>query len=201
MNKFRRIWIPSLLILAVSCGGKKADLDKKFAEANRLFEAQNTPQALKLYQEIAEADKEHTGAQVMIGRIFYYDRKFGEAEKVLAQTVSRQSESIDALFWLARVQSVIPARKEEAMKNLEILLQRDGSRVDALVLKGMLHEEKKEVSQAIVAYRAATQTEQEVGQAYFRLANIYNAAGLDDMKRKALVRAALLAPELVTRKN
>ncbi|MBL8021331.1 MAG: tetratricopeptide repeat protein [Leptospirales bacterium] len=201
MRQLRKLQLLGLLVIAASCGGKKAELDKKFAEANRLFETQNTPQALKLYQEITDADSDHTGAHVMIGRILYYDRKFGEAEKVLAETVSRQPESVDAIFWLARVQSVIPAKKEEAMKNLEILLQRDGSRVDALVLKGMLHEEKKEVSQAIVAYRAATQHEQDIGQAYFRLASIYSTAGLEDMKRKALVRAALLAPELVTQKR
>ncbi|MCE9598405.1 MAG: hypothetical protein K8S54_10595 [Spirochaetia bacterium] len=199
--KKRSIYFAMAVLAISSCGSNKTEVEKKFAEANKLFEGQNTPQALKLYREIVETDPQHTGAQVMVGRILYYDRKFVEAEKLLAQTTSKHSDSIDALFWLARVQSVIPGKKEEAMKNLETLLQRDGSRVDALVLKGMLHEEKKEVSQAIVAYRAATQTEQEIGQAYFRLASIYSAAGLDDMKRKALVRAALLAPELVTRKN
>lgn len=190
-----------LLILACSCGPSRADLDAKFAEANKLFGDQSGPKALKLYQEIVDADSKYISARIMMARIYYYERKFADAESTLKKAVDAQPENIDALFWLARVQSVVPDKKEEAMKNLELLLQRDGSRVDALVLKGMLHEEKKEISQAIVAYRAATQSESDIGQAHLRLANIYGAAGMEDMKRNALVRAALLAPGLIAQKK
>jgi len=203
MTKQIRTYARSITILCLClcvCGPGHEEIGKKFAEANKQFEARNTDQAFKLYQEVLDADSKHTGARVMTARIYYYNRKFKEANEVLEKAVDANPQSIDALFWLARVQSVIPEKKDEALKNLDLLLERDGTRVDALVLKGMLHEEKKDLAKAIASYTAASQEESELAQAYIRLAAIYGSAGLEDMKRKALMRAAFLGPELLKQK-
>lgn len=136
----------------------------------------------------------------MLGKIQFYDRDFSGAEKTFEEALSKNSSSIDALFWMAKAQNAMPARKNEARKNLDLVLARDSRHVEALVMRGILDEEENEIAKAMAAYRAATVEETKIAEAYARLAAIYGKADLSEMKRKALARAAILDPDFVPRK-
>ncbi|MCE9598396.1 MAG: tetratricopeptide repeat protein [Spirochaetia bacterium] len=186
-----------IMVALCSCGPTREETAKKFQDANRLYEAHDLEGARKLYGEILDSDYDHTPARIMIARIYYFNRNFEQAHKELENAIDRNPSSIDALFWLARVQSVMPEKKEEALRTLANLLENDGGHIDALLLKASLHEEKKQTHEAIAAYRAVTEREESIARAHARLGMIYGSVGLDSMRKISLTKAALLAPGLI----
>lgn len=189
------------LFLIALCGPSQKEIDHKLQEANLLYEEHRLEDAMERYGDVLKDSPHNVPAGLMAGRILYFSHDYAKAQSMFEGILKDDENCIEALYWLARTQSAIPEKKAEAMKNLEHLLRLDRTRMDALLLKGKLHEERNETADALAAYSMITSQEHLIGETYSRLAHMYATVGLDSRRIEATARAAFLAPDLIAKKE
>ena len=163
--------------LCPSCSDSSG-AEKAFARGATLYAQRQMPQAEAAFIETLRLHGNHVQARTMLGRLFYFQRKFDKAAKFLREAVELQPDNVDALFWLARTISVRPEGRKEAMALLDRTLQLDASHPEALLLKGLLHEQGGEHKQAVAAYRALIYQEVLIARAHERMSKMYDRAGM-----------------------
>lgn len=201
-RRFFLIAIPVLfLCLCAACGPDAAKVKENYSSGLELYNSQQLEAAANEFRKVLDEDPDYTQARVMIGKIFYVQRKFDEAEAEFRSARDRDPASMDAAIWTARtIAAQSEARIPEAQAIIEDVLQNDNHNIEAWFLKGRFHESRDQIPDAIGAYRYGVQAGRSLGAMHYRLARLYQAAQLNDQAVIHLRAAAVIAadnPELL----
>ena len=178
--------------LAQGCGESDVVVQSRLAQAHKLYSQRKTDQALRAYKEILADNPEQSGARVMMGKLIYYQRKFKAAEKEFAQAYESDPTNLNALFWLAKAQSLIPGKEGEALKNITRVLDKDDGRIEAWHLKGLLQEARKDLKGALASYRYAVSQGRKLALVHIQLGILYRKARLPEAAEREFRTAETL---------
>ena len=143
-------------------------------------------------EQILEQDPEFTNARIMLGKIHYFQKDFSAAVREFKQAHGTDPRSDNALFWLAKAQSLQEDTREAALRNLDLLLEHNSAHLEAWRIKGELHERRGEIREAIVAYSMAVSQSGEIARSAVRLGALYLQAGLDKKAEEHFAQARVL---------
>ena len=180
-------------LATVRCGPDAEAVNKMYRTASKHLVKKEYDLALRMCRDILNNDPDYTNARVMIGKIHFFNNKIKTAEEHFREARDRDDRSIDALYWLARVQGKNPRKHDIALKNLELLLKMDGNHIGAWYEKGLLLELRKDNKGAMNAFRLAASKGSKIGYAHLKLARIYKNSGITAMSEKEFARAEFFA--------
>jgi Flp pilus assembly protein TadD len=148
-------------------------------------------QAISRLCQASDLDPHATTPYLFLGKIQTIDQdQSKEVTDRLAQFAKMHPENAQAAFFYAS--SLWKARRGPEdirdLSRIELLLKQavklDPKFGEAYLQLGILYEDRKEFSDALTAYRRATETSPQLEQAHYRLAQLYRKRG-DEQSAKA----------------
>ena len=192
----RTILLPICALLAaltLACGGDSEELRKQYASALEAYRANDIATATERFRDLYNDHPDFESTRLYYGRTLFYSREYTRAAEVFEEAVDAVPGNADAMFWHAKALAQKPETLQSALNTLEALLALNSSHIGGWHLKGMIHEQRKEIEPAISAYRAATAEESKLALVHLRLATLYRDASLVPQARAEFARARLLA--------
>lgn len=170
----------------------KAASRVKLEEANRAFFVKDAAKAKRACEEALQLDSDNAGAQVLLGKLYYYDRNYKKAESLFSEAYLADQGNVNAGFWLAKTRALKPESRKEALDLVNHLAARAQTSLDLMLLKAQLHKERQELPESVESLRAVTREQEKIATAYDRIAEFYRTAKLNDSAAAASARAKLL---------
>lgn len=183
-NRHNFAAIPCLILLTLSslqCGGGELDAKtrKQFVEGNRLYLERQMEPALKTFQTILEANPGFVPARVMTGKIHFFGGRIDRARITFQEAVDVEGDNLDALYWLARVQSLDPSTHQRALENIQLILAKDSTHIDAIYVQGRILQKSGKTSEALAAYQTAIQKGKKIALIHVEIGRIYRELNLN----------------------
>lgn len=167
------------LNLGASCAkAETAELDKKYESALQAYAAGDKERSGQLLEDILKVDSNYTPALLMQAKILYYGQNMADAQEAFRTALRSDPESVDAAVGLARVLALEESGREEALQLANSAVGRSSTSVEAWYVKGLVHERRGEVDQAIAAYRTAANEGRRLALVHLQLGQLYRRAGL-----------------------
>ncbi|MCE9498953.1 MAG: hypothetical protein K8R21_00295 [Leptospira sp.] len=177
------ILLPCLFFF-IYCGSNTKEIQEKYTEALKLFEQKDLENSKKKFEELVDSDGVGSNAETMIGKINYYNRKFDQAEENFKKAYNKEPANLNALLWLVKIQTLKKDHLDEALKNINVLIEHDSSNIEGWYFRGVILEEMKIIPEAIRSYRLAIQESKKVAQVHLRLGMIYKRARMTEQADK-----------------
>ena len=169
-------------VLAVGCGPDSKLLEARLNSAQALYHKKDLDGAFQIVIDVIDQDPGNSTARMMAARIEFYRSNSKEAEKHCRAILDNNSEHYGALLWLARILSGEKGRVLEAQGLIDRALLIDTRSPEIWYLKGLLHEKKGELAEAIAAYNAGIYSSHHIGNMHLRLADLYGDAKIEKRK-------------------
>jgi tetratricopeptide (TPR) repeat protein len=166
----------------VGCGGG-GELDsetrKQFVEGNRLYLERQMEPALETFEKVLASNPGFVPARIMAGKIHFFGGRIDRARISFEQAVNTEGDNLDALYWLARVQSLDPATHQRALENIQLILAKDSTHIDAIYVQGRILRKSGKTSEALAAYQAAIQKGKKIALIHVEIGRIYRELNLN----------------------
>ncbi|MBX7057215.1 MAG: tetratricopeptide repeat protein [Leptospirales bacterium] len=179
-------------LLTCSGAGREA-LDARYGQALAAYAGGDQAKSKLLLEEILKEDSDYTPALLMQAKILYYAQNMDAAEEAFRAAQRSDSRNIDAMVGLARVLALKAEGRDEALALIQDAVGRSGASVEAWYVKGLVHERRGEVDQAIAAYRAAANEGRRLSLVHLQLGQLYRRAGLQEQSEYELKLAEALS--------
>ena len=196
-----RAGLCALLCLAAACGGGTPDeaTRETFMNANRLYLERQMEPALKGFEEVLAKYPGFVPARVMEGKVHYFGGRIDRARESFARAVDDEGDNLDALYWLARVQSLNPETHEAALSTIRRILAKDSTHIDAIYIQGRILRKTGKTSEALAAYQTAIQKGKKIALIHVEIGRIYKELELTAEAERHFQAAQVLSgqdPEL-----
>jgi len=165
-----------------------------YLEAKKIYLEGDLERALPLFQQLHRASPSFSNASFMLGKVYFFQGKPGEAEAVWKQTLARNPNHTDSRKWLCRLY-LLNQQAQKAGELVSRALADDSEDPELLILLGKSQKALGNYSQAIEYYKKAQLCEEKLAEARLDLAEIYRGFGLSGQAALELERALRLLEE------
>lgn len=171
----------------------------QFALAEIYLGTKRKEEARKIYQGIAENDKEGVDgakARTKLSGLLMMDNKLDQAKNMIDGVLADDPKNKDALLTRAAI-SLASKEADKGIADLRTLLNEDPGNVKALRLKARAHLAKKEIALARESLETAIQVSPQETAANFELAQLLVQTGKEDDAVLLLEKMQRFAPDHV----
>ncbi|MDR2070330.1 MAG: tetratricopeptide repeat protein [Treponema sp.] len=154
-------------------------------------------QAIALFDEIEEPDRESPGIQLLKASALFSAGKFGESRTVIQAILSNDAENPDALFVLSTIERA-EGKTREQRQLLERIIKNRPDHAEALTALGMIFLENRSFRNAASYFDRALEADPQNGDALVGRAGVYRYQRQPQQAEVLLSRAIVLYPRWVT---
>jgi tetratricopeptide (TPR) repeat protein len=180
----------ALLLTAVSC--EKPDVTEqvlsRYIEAKNYYLKGNSDDALRVFLEIREKNPDFLNNTFMIGKIYFLQEDYENAEEAFSCILRSNSYHIDARKYLARI-LINQFRFDKAEEQISQAMEISSEDPDLIILLADIKKQSEDFASAIELYKKAAIYEIRFAFARIELAEIYRSAGLADKTKAELEKA------------
>jgi tetratricopeptide (TPR) repeat protein len=159
-----------------------------YSEAKNLYIKGDLDTALQHFCAIKKKAPTFANNLFMIGKIYFFQKKYEEAEKTWTALMDRQPYHMDTVKWLARMYL-----QENKIEQAEPLVTRalayNSDDPELLLLFAKVKANVKDYSTAIEFYKKALLFEERLVEAHIDLSDMYRSFGLTERACSELERA------------
>ncbi len=163
----------------------------KFNQAKNFYLDKNLDKAIWYLKETLKLNSDYQPALILLGKAYYYSGNKKMAKKVFYKLLDKNSNSIDALTWLVRIEGIDENKVEKGLKYCNRILKNDSNNYIAHFFKGMIYDSEDKVKEAIIEYSTALQLEKIIYLSHIQLGNLYERKGVKDKAVEHFKRALL----------
>jgi tetratricopeptide (TPR) repeat protein len=192
MRPIRSFLLSAILAATIACAANDTAYLERYEKARAAWLARDKAGALEL---LAELQKSHPGrpeANLLAGKIHFFDGNFSLARERFETAAS--GNSLDAWKWLAR-SLVMQKEHARAWDVLKKAVAASAEDIELLLLMGRLQEEQGNLALALELYARVLAGRNFVAEAAINLARIHGAAGMQAEAEKDLRTAHALVEE------
>lgn len=168
-----------ILISVFYCSDDK-DLEKKYNQALEYYSANKRQDAIDALKSIYSKDPEFRDSGFLLGKLYYYDLKFPEANHYFEEIRERNPEDLDALLWLIKTSFAQKKPPEKILEMTKEFLLKDSTQLEVLYIAGRMYESQNIMDKAIASYSKAVLVSSAVEFSHERLAEIYEKARIPE---------------------
>ena len=184
-------------VLLIQCGGAElgSESRKQFVEGNRLYLERQMEPALETFEQVLDSHPGFVPARIMAGKIHFFGGRIDRARIFFEQAVDDEGDNLDARYWLARVQSLDPSTHQQALDNIQLILSKDSTHIDAIYVQGRILRKGGKTSEALAAYQTAIQKGKKIALIHVEIGRIYRELNLDTEAERHFQTAQVLGGE------
>jgi predicted Zn-dependent protease len=174
-----------VVLVVVLCMGTSAcgvhrspeELAARYVEAKARYAAGELEEAERLLAAILASDRRFHQAAFLLGKVYFFENRMGEARKVFAALSRGQRRHNEAEIWLVRAM-VQEGETDAAVRAVERLLSFDAGDPRLLFLRGTLALEQEDLEAALEFFQAAAGFGDELARTHLEIARLYHQFGL-----------------------
>jgi tetratricopeptide (TPR) repeat protein len=193
--------ICSLSLFCFSCGGGGEKAREAYLKGKEAYARQDLETARTRFLESLDYDRTLLNAHLMIAKIDYFQRDFGDALGRNETILERNKDHTGGLFWKARVLAVMPETSEaemqkheaDAIECLKRTLELDSHHIHARSLLALLYEKRSLYKEAMIEYLTALEEEETLVSTRANLGILYRRMGMRDRSVKEIKTAIKIA--------
>jgi len=158
------------------CGSPEEALEL-FQKGKKEYLKKNLNKAELLFKQTLEKDSRLLSAHIMLGKTYFYMKKYGEAEKAFARGIEKFPGNSAVHYWLARIY-LLDSKKSSQAKSLlmkTILLNEYNFHAHHLLAK--MYEREGKIKEALIEYNRAKLIKKGFDQIHRDLGQLYKQAG------------------------
>jgi tetratricopeptide (TPR) repeat protein len=167
---------------------------QRYHKARKYYSEQRFDEALTLLLENHRSAPEFCANSFLIGKIYYFDSDFEQAERYWRHTLTVNPHHIDTRKWLARLY-LQQERIDEAEGVLSDGLAISSEDPELLILMAKVKRRHQDLAGAIELYLKSQAFSERLCEASIDLAEIYYSFGLTDRAEEELQKALVLLGE------
>lgn len=189
-KKFFILLFAFILIFMCSCKKKLSneEITKLYVSAMDYYSDEKYEEALSYIQMIQDNSKGFYQAELLKGKIFFFQDKFEDSEKVFNTLVKEHPEYIEALIWKIRCQ-ILTDKYDEAQSELDLALTFNQTDWRLYYLYALLESYRANYDKEIVMLERAELSLTDSAKVYMEQADIWRLLGLNEKARNALIKA------------
>ena len=181
-----------LLVMPLFAGCARSPEAKKarhLERGERYFQQEKYREAVLEYRNVLRIDTGNTRAIRQLGLAHYQLGEMGLAGRYLLRTQELEPDDLEARLKLGNLY-LLGGQAEEAMREAEFVLERDQSRLDALVLLAGGVKTPAQVEAAVRRLEAAKAVLSERASFHLALGRLYLKKGNSDAAERSFLEAA-----------
>ncbi len=192
----------AIMVLAASCAREAATLAAEeqieLQRAQNFYLKRNFPAAEKLFKKLQAKYPHSLEINGPLAKIYFFDRRFHQAEELLRQLLEEEEKNPYLLMWLGRVLSIDSSRRREALQIFREIIYNDPENYMAHYYLGRTLEAQNRPREALLAYKSALAMEYQAGRVHFRLGKLLTALQMKERAHNHLKRAAEIEAQFPT---
>jgi tetratricopeptide (TPR) repeat protein len=190
------IMLIAIIILTPACS--RQDISEAiladYREAKNLYIKGDLDTALQRFLWIKDKTPQFFNNLFMIGKIYFFQKKYADAEKTWTAIINRQPYHMDTVKWLSRMylQRDNPERAESLITRA---LTYNSEDPELLLLYAKVKMNVKDYSTAIEFYKKTLLFEERLVEAHIDLCDVYRSFGLSERACLELEKALSMLDE------
>ncbi|TAL34415.1 MAG: hypothetical protein EPN93_11875 [Spirochaetes bacterium] len=191
--------ICSLFVFA--CGKNTEKAQEFYLKGKEAYTRQELDTARAHFSEALNHDKTLLNAHLMIAKIHYFKKEFGDALSRVSIILKENRDHTGGLFWKARILTVMPKKDNadeqtlelQAIESLTRVLELDSHHIHARSLLALLYEKRALYKEALAEYLTALEEEEALVNTRANLGLLYRRMGLKDKSIREMKTALKIA--------
>ena len=179
-----------IVFLFSNCDTKPSiELEAKYEQARLYYNQRLLGKAEKILREVLQKKPSFIQAQLMLGRLYFYEQRFKLAETVFLEANNLDESNLTAKYYLALAYVQNTKRQTEALRLLNLITDKNQNFLQAWQLKGQIYEHRGDLRNAIQSYRRAILESRIIEISHRKLGNLYQKVEIQDKARMYLKSA------------